>query len=77
MFLHHIDCMQKSISNFIIYIDVNGNVYSADIPLSSVDSSFDHSAAAIAKHYQLAFKFHQVPITAGLCKVRKHVCTLR
>ena len=28
-------------------------------------SAFAHFAAAIANHYNLAFSFHQVPITAG------------
>ena len=29
------------------------------------NSAFAHFAAAIANHYNLAFSFHQVPITAG------------
>ena len=32
---------------------------------SGEDSTFAHFAAAIANHYNLAFSFHQVPITAG------------
>ena len=34
--------------------------------ISSVENSaFAHFAAAVANHYNLAFSFHQVPITAG------------
>ena len=32
---------------------------------SGENSAFAHFAAAIANHYNLAFSFHQVPITAG------------
>ena len=32
------------------------------------NSTFAHFAAAIANHYNLAFSFHQVPITAGWTK---------
>ena len=32
---------------------------------SGENSAFAYFAAAIANHYNLAFSFHQVPITAG------------
>ena len=62
-------------------VNVNVFVYSLKSPLSSTDftiyspgigtlsytvsSPLMHFAAAIANHYNLAFSFHQIPITAG------------
>ena len=58
-----------------VTVNVNVSVYSLKFPLSSADitiydpgignSAFAHFAAAIANHYNLAFSFHQVPITTG------------
>ena len=48
---------------------------------SGENSAFAHFAAAIANHYNLAFSFHQVPITAGLTeaawyeRLAKHLYT--
>ena len=38
--------------------------FTASSPLGR-KSAFAHFAAAIANHYNVAFSFHQVPITAG------------
>ena len=44
--------------------------------ISGENSAFVHFAADVANHYNLAFLFHQVPITAGWTEVVKYdACT--
>ena len=53
-----------SSADFTIYAPGIGTL-SYSLISSGENSAFAHFAAAIANHYNLAFSFHQVPITAG------------
>ena len=53
-----------SSADFTIYTPGIGTLSYSLIPFWE-NSAFVHFSAAIANHYNLAFPFHQVPITAG------------
>ena len=55
---------QLSSADFTNYAPGIGTL-SYSLISSGENSAFAHFAAAIANHYNLAFSFHQVPITAG------------
>ena len=53
-----------SSADFTIYAPGIGTL-SYSLISSGEHSAFAHFAAAVANHYNLAFSFHQVPITIG------------
>ena len=64
-----------------IYTPGIGTHYFYSLISSGENSAFAHFAAAIANHYNSAFSFHQVPITAGWTeaswyeRLAQHLCT--
>ena len=54
-----------SSADFTIYTPGIGTLSIYTLISSGENSVFAHFAVAIANHYNLAFSFHQVPITAG------------